>query len=66
MEDNMIIELYFSRDERAIQETSEKYGSYLLKIANNILNQNESSEERKTKWENRVRYFVDANVLSLT
>ena len=41
----MIIELYFSRDERAIQETSEKYGSYLLKIANNILNQNESSEE---------------------
>ena len=45
MEDNIIIELYFSRDERAIQETSEKYGSYLLKIANNILNQNESSEE---------------------
>lgn len=45
MEDNKIIELYFSRDESAIRETSEKYGLYLQRIADNILNQIESAQE---------------------
>ena len=37
MEDREIIDLYFSRDERAIRETEIKYASYLRKIAWNIL-----------------------------
>ena len=37
MQDNDIIELYIKRDERAIDETAEKYGPYCLKIAENIL-----------------------------
>ena len=45
MEDERIIELYFSRDERALKETADKYGSYLMTIANNILNQLEEAEE---------------------
>ena len=45
MEDEKIIELYFERNESAIEETSEKYGNYLYKIAFNILSDNEDSEE---------------------
>ena len=37
MQDNDIIDLYMKRDERAIDETSEKYGAYCQKIAFNIL-----------------------------
>lgn len=45
MEDQMIIELFWKRSEDAIQNTSQKYGKYLMKIAYNILNQYEESEE---------------------
>ena len=38
MKDDEIIELYFRRNERAIQETDFKYGNYLESIADNILN----------------------------
>ena len=37
MEDSRIIELYWLRDESAIQVTSRKYGPYLFKIAYNVL-----------------------------
>ena len=37
MQDEQIIELYWKRDESAIQETERKYGRYLYKIACNIL-----------------------------
>jgi RNA polymerase sigma-70 factor (ECF subfamily) len=45
MTDEKIIALYFSRSENAITETNKKYGSYCFKIANNILNNREDSEE---------------------
>ncbi|MBE6573875.1 MAG: RNA polymerase sigma factor [Ruminococcaceae bacterium] len=45
MEDNMIVELYFERDERAIAETERKYDRYLTKIAFNILSDTEDSRE---------------------
>lgn len=45
MEDHKIIELYFSRDEKAIELTDEKYGHYCYSIANNILANEEDSEE---------------------
>lgn len=45
MEDEKIIELYFNRSEAAIEETSQKYGSYCRAIANNILGSYEDSEE---------------------
>ena len=45
MDDHKIIELYFSRDERAIKETDLKYGKLCHSIANNILKNNEDSEE---------------------
>ena len=37
MEDRKIIDLYFARDEMAIEKTDEKYGSYLRAIAYNVL-----------------------------
>ena len=37
MEDSDIIQLYWDRSERAIAETSGKYGSFLRRIAWNIL-----------------------------
>ena len=45
MEDNEIIELYWKRDEVAIQETDKKYGKYCSKIAYNIIANVEDSEE---------------------
>lgn len=45
MEDNMIVALYWKRDEAAIRETEQKYGRYLSKIAYNILADMEDSKE---------------------
>jgi len=45
MDDKQIIELYFKRDEAALSETQDKYGKYCLKIAGNILEDIEDSEE---------------------
>ncbi len=45
MKDDEIIELYFKRNERAIQETDFKYGNYLESIADNILTNKLDTEE---------------------
>ena len=45
MEDNEIIALYWSRSESAIERTDEKYGGYCRKIAYNILENQEDTEE---------------------
>ncbi len=45
MEDQAIVALYWARDERAIGETSAKYGGYCLSIARNILKNEPDSEE---------------------
>lgn len=45
MQDEKIVDLYWQRDESAIQETAQKYGRYLTKIAYNILSNQEDSEE---------------------
>lgn len=45
MDDKSIIELYFARDERAIEETRAKYGALLLNIARGILGNEQDCEE---------------------
>ena len=45
MEDSVIIELYFIRDEDALLKTEEKYGKLCHKVAYNILNNREDAEE---------------------
>ncbi|CAH1057304.1 hypothetical protein PAECIP111894_03462 [Paenibacillus pseudetheri] len=45
MDDSEIIQLYFARNETAIEETSKKYRNYCTKIAHNILSNFEDSEE---------------------
>ena len=45
MDDSMIVELYFKRDEKAITETQNKYGALLHRIAYSILSDNEDSGE---------------------
>lgn len=45
MDDLRIIELYFERNEQAIKETDQKYGRLCHKIAYNILESDEDSEE---------------------
>ena len=45
MEDTEIIDLYWKRDERAIEETDRKYGKYCHTVANNVLNDYEDSQE---------------------
>ncbi len=45
MDDKRIVELYWQRSERAISETSAKYGKYCYSIAHGILHNNEDAEE---------------------
>ena len=45
MRDREILDLLFARDERALSETAEKYGSYLGAIAQRILNNEADTEE---------------------
>ncbi len=45
MQDEMIVEMYWKRDENALRETERKYGRYLSKIAYNILSDWENSRE---------------------
>ncbi len=45
MEDLAIIELYFNRDQRAISETSDKYGKLCRKIAKRITSDEHDAEE---------------------
>lgn len=45
MEDEGILQLYFARDEKAIEATEKKYGSYCTAIARNILGTREDAEE---------------------
>lgn len=45
MDDSKIIELYFARDEQAINETSSIYGKKLQRLSFGILNDYDDSEE---------------------
>lgn len=45
MDDNKIIQLFYSRSEDAIAQTAAKYGKYCHTIAYNILSSHEDSEE---------------------
>lgn len=45
MDDSRIVSLYWDRDERAIEETAQKYGSHCQQIAMNILQNLQDAEE---------------------
>lgn len=45
MDDNMIVKMFFDRNEIALVETERKYGRYLSKIAYNILFDTEDCKE---------------------
>jgi RNA polymerase sigma-70 factor (ECF subfamily) len=52
MQDELIVSLYWERDEAAIAETEKKYGNYLSKIAYRILADQEDTKEsvNDTYW----------------
>ena len=54
MDERRIIELYFERDEQAIAETQNKYGKYCFAVANNILSNEQDSEECVNDTYNKV------------
>jgi len=41
----MIIDLYFNRDEKAVDETAKKYGNYCFTISKNILKNESDAQE---------------------
>lgn len=45
MDDKDIVRLFLARDEAAVKAASEKYGSYCMKIAENITSSHEDAEE---------------------
>ena len=51
MDDTQIVELYWAREESAIEETETKYGSYCRSIAQNILqNTDDAAESVNDTW----------------
>ncbi|MCI8593641.1 MAG: sigma-70 family RNA polymerase sigma factor [Oscillospiraceae bacterium] len=70
MDDNSIIQLYWDRNDQAIQATSDKYGHYCKTIARNILGSEEDAEEcvndaylnawnaMPTHWPERLATFL--------
>lgn len=57
MEDQKILDLFWARDEQAITETQQKYGSWCEGIAYRVLNNREDAEECAsdtfmTAWDN--------------
>ena len=45
MEDNVIVSLYWDRDEQALRETANKYGPYCHTIAYNVVRNRQDAEE---------------------
>ena len=45
VEDNRIVELFWQRDERALEEAERKYGSYCRTVADRVLNDPQDAEE---------------------
>ena len=45
MQDREIVELYFKREEQALEKTAEKYKNYCVSIAERILGNREDAEE---------------------
>lgn len=45
MDDRDILDLYFARDEGAIEATAQKYGAYCSAVARNILDDPQAAEE---------------------
>ncbi|MBR2371072.1 MAG: sigma-70 family RNA polymerase sigma factor [Clostridia bacterium] len=45
LSDEKIVELFFARNEQAIDETDRKYKSYLVKVAYNILSDRDEAEQ---------------------
>ena len=45
MDDQKIVDLYWQRSEKAIEETDSKYGGYCFSIAYNVLANSEDAEE---------------------
>ena len=45
LDDGMIIDLYFNRNEKAIDETAKKYGNYCFTISKNILKNDDDAGE---------------------
>lgn len=45
MNDIEIVELFWAREEAALSETDRKYRGYLMRIATNVLNNNEDGQE---------------------
>ena len=54
--DEQIINLYWVRNEAAIEKTDVKYGKFLFKIAYNILHDEHACEECKNE-----NYYTDKN-----
>ena len=72
MDDNRIIELYFDRDERAIEETRQSYGRLIYSVAYGILLSEPDSEECENDtyvrtWESipPTRPKKDTKIISL-
>jgi len=45
VEDSLIIDMFFARQELAIEETKRKYGRRLFRTSNNVLSNSEDAEE---------------------
>lgn len=61
IDDKKIVELYWARDEKAIQFTDNKYGAFLYRIAYNILHDRLDSEECQNDTYNGIWNSIPPN-----
>ncbi len=59
--DEQIVELYWARDEKAIQLTDDKYGQFLYRIAYNILHDRLDCEECQNDTYNGIWHSIPPN-----
>ena len=59
--DEQIVELYWKRDEKAIQFTDDKYGQFLYRVAYNILHDRSDCEECQNDTYNMIRFIQNWN-----
>ena len=62
MEDNNIVELFWSRSESAIAETELKYGKYLHSISYRILTDTEDARECVNDTYNDACYYIKGDL----
>ena len=61
MNDEQIIQLFFTRNEDAIRQTDDRYGAKLTRLSENIVGSREDAQERQNILEKYMNFVKRGN-----